>query len=64
VKTAGDGLVAAFEAEARTRQLDPAFPRNVRAWLLLMNGQPEQALDETDKGALVESRTSASSDAA
>jgi class 3 adenylate cyclase/TolB-like protein/tetratricopeptide (TPR) repeat protein len=49
-------LAAAFEAEARTRQLDPAFPYNVRAWLLLMNGQPEQALEATDKGVFVEPR--------
>jgi TolB-like protein len=49
-------LAAAFEAEARTRQLDPAFPYNVRAWLLIMNGQPEQALEATDRGVAAEPR--------
>jgi len=55
-------LVAAFEAEARTRQLDPAFPYNVRAWLLVMNGEPEKALEATDRGVALEPRAIANYD--
>jgi class 3 adenylate cyclase/TolB-like protein len=37
-------LDAAFEADKRARQLDPSMGFNVRAWLLVMNGQANEAL--------------------
>jgi adenylate cyclase len=37
-------LDAAFEADARARQLNPSVDYNGRAWLLVMNGRPEEVL--------------------
>ena len=37
-------LDAAFEADKRARQLDPSMGFNDRAWLLVMNGQANEAL--------------------
>ena len=47
-------LVAAFEADARARQMAPSSRRNARAWLLLMSGQPSQALEVVDLALAVD----------
>ena len=49
-------LAAALEADARARQLDPSSRLNALAWLLVMSGQPEKALEATDRAIAMEPR--------
>ena len=49
-------LAAALEAEARERQLDPTSRFNTLAWLMVMTGQPERALEATERGVALEPR--------
>ncbi len=47
-------LDAAFEADARARQLDPSREQSLRAWLLVMNGQANEALAVVDRALSVD----------
>jgi tetratricopeptide (TPR) repeat protein len=47
-------LGAAFEADARARQLDPSVGFNGRAWLLVMNGQADEALTVVDRAFAID----------
>jgi len=49
-------LEAAFEADARARQLDPAILFDLRAWLLVMNGQANEALAVVERSLYIDSR--------
>jgi TolB-like protein len=55
-------LAAALEADARARQLDPTSPLNALAWLMVMSGQPEKALEATERGVALEPRAIANYD--
>jgi len=55
-------LAAALEAEAKERQLDPTSRFNTLAWLMVMSGQPERALEATDRGIALEPRAIANYD--
>jgi len=55
-------LAAALEAEARARQLDPTSRFNALAWLMVMSGQPERALEATERGVALEPRAIANYD--
>jgi len=55
-------LTAALEAEARARQLDPTSRFNALAWLMVMSGQPEKALEATERGVALEPRAIANYD--
>ena len=47
-------LGAAFEADARARQLDPSIGFSDRAWLLVMNGQADEALAVIERAASID----------
>ena len=47
-------LDAAFEADARARQLDPSSRQISCVWLLVMNGQADEALAAVDRGISID----------
>ena len=49
-------LDAAFEADDRARQLDPTHDFNLRAWLLVMNGQAIEAVALVERAVSIDPR--------
>jgi adenylate cyclase len=49
-------LEAAFEAEAHARQLDPSMDFSLRVWLLVMNGQADEALAVVARALTIDPR--------
>ena len=49
-------LDAAFEADAHSRQFDPTHDFNLRAWLLVMNGQANEALAVVERALSIDPR--------
>jgi len=49
-------LDAAFEADDHARQLDPTHDLNLRAWLLVMNGQASEAVALVERAVSIDPR--------